>query len=111
MAKSVPMVARTIGQNELMRESVIERKLVDAIKKRGGMCMKFISPGLNGVPDRIVLLPSGVMVFVETKATGKKMRPIQKRRKRQFENLGFEVYCIDEIKQIDEMLKEIGGDV
>lgn len=93
-----------------MEEKYIERKLVDAIKKRGGMCPKFISPGLNGVPDRIVLLPHGVMVFVETKSTGKKMRPIQKRRKMQFERLGFKVYCIDDIKQIDEMLKEIGGD-
>ena len=90
-----------------MTEEYIEQKLVKAVKKRGGMALKFVSPGLDGVPDRIVLLPMGRMAFVELKAPDKKMRPLQVRRKRQLEALGFLVYCIDRVEQIGGMLDEI----
>jgi hypothetical protein len=88
-------------------EKYIEQKLVKAVKKRGGMALKFVSPGLDGVPDRIVLLPMGRMAFVELKAQGKKMRPLQVRRKRQLEGLGFLVYCVDRVEEIGGMLDEI----
>ena len=90
-----------------MTEKIIEQKLVRAVKKGGGMALKFVSPGLDGVPDRIVLLPMGRIAFVELKALGKKMRPLQVRRKRQLEGLGFLVYCIDRVEQIGEVLDEI----
>lgn len=93
-----------------MTEKYIEQKLVRAVKERGGIAPKFVSPGLDGVPDRIVLLPMARMAFVELKAPGNKMRPLQVRRKRQLEALGFLVYCIDGIEQIEEVLKEMGGD-
>lgn len=93
-----------------MRERFIEKKLVDAVKKMGGLAPKFVSPGLDGMPDRIVLFPMGRIAFVELKAPGEKMRPLQVRRKRQLEGLGFSVYCIDGVDQIDGVLKEIGGD-
>ena len=48
-----------------MKEKYIEQKLVTAIKKLGGICPKFTSPGLDGVPDRLVLLPGGKMAFIE----------------------------------------------
>lgn len=48
-----------------MRESVVEKKFVTEVKKRGGLAVKFVSPGLNGVPDRLVLFPGGRMAFVE----------------------------------------------
>ena len=83
-----------------MNEKIIERKLRETVKKSGGICPKFVSPGLDGVPDRLVLLPMGRIAFVELKAPGKKMRPIQIRRKKQLESLGFLVYCIDNIEQI-----------
>ena len=83
-----------------MNEKIIERKLRETVKKLGGICPKFVSPGLDGVPDRLVLLPMGRIAFVELKAPGKKMRPIQLRRKKQLESLGFLVYCIDNIEQI-----------
>jgi hypothetical protein len=88
-------------------EKYIEQKLVKEVKKRGGMALKFVSPGLDGVPDRIVLLPMGRMAFVELKAQGKKMRPLQVRRKRQLEGLGFLVYCVDRVEEIGGMLDEI----
>jgi hypothetical protein len=93
-----------------MQEKYIEQKLITAVKNMGGIAPKFVSPGFNGMPDRIVLLPMGRIAFVELKAPGKKMRPLQVRRKRQLEELGFLVYCIDGVEQIDEVLKEMGGD-
>ena len=85
-----------------MKEKYIEKKFVEAVRNLGGLAPKFVSPGVNGVPDRIVLLPNGHMAFVELKAPGQMMRPIQLRRKRQLESLGYKVYCID-------ALSEIGG--
>lgn len=90
-----------------MTEKYIEQKLVKAVKELGGIAPKFVSPGLDGVPDRIVLLPMGRMAFVECKATGKKMRPLQIRRKKQLEALGFSVYCLDSVEQIGGILDEI----
>lgn len=94
-----------------MNENYIEQKLVEAVKKAGGLAPKFVSPGLNGVPDRIVLLPDGHIAFVETKAPGKMMRPLQLRRKKQLERLGFRVYCIDEVSQIGGVIDEIKNQV
>ena len=54
-----------------MRESAIEKALVKEAKSRGGMAVKFVSPGFDGVPDRLVLLPGGKCAFVELKASGK----------------------------------------
>jgi len=93
-----------------MQEKYIEKKLVVAVKNMGGIAPKFVSPGFNGMPDRIVLLPMGRIAFVELKAPGKMMRPLQVRRKRQLEALGFLVYCIDGVEQIDEVLRQMGGD-
>lgn len=93
-----------------MREKVVERKLVEKVKAMGGLALKFVSPGFNGVPDRIILLKNGRIAFAEIKAPGEKMRPLQVRRKTQLEGLGFSVYCVDGIEQIDGILKEIGGD-
>ena len=90
-----------------MREKVIERQLAMAVKKIGGMAVKFVSPGLDGVPDRIVLLPNKKMAFVELKAPGKKLRPLQEKRRRQLEALGFPVYMIDGAEQIGGVLDEI----
>ena len=55
-----------------MREKTIEQKLTLMVKKQGGVCLKFVSLGFNGIPDRIVLLPDGRMGFIEVKARGKK---------------------------------------
>ena len=88
-------------------ERDIEQKLVKAVKARGGLAPKFVSPGFDGVTDRIVLLPRGRIAFMELKAKGRKMRPLQVRRKRQLESLGFSVYCIDSPDQIGGILDEI----
>lgn len=90
-----------------MRESEIEKRLRNAVKMRDGLALKFVSPNFNGVPDRLLLLPEGKAAFAELKATGRKMRSLQIKRKRQLEALGFLVYCIDGIEQIGGVLDEI----
>ena len=90
-----------------MREKTIEAKLVKAVRNMCGLAPKFISPGLDGVPDRLVLLPGGRLAFIELKAPGKELRPLQVRRKRQLEALGFLVYCIDRPEQIGGIIHEI----
>jgi len=90
-----------------MREKIIEKELVRAVKDKGGIAPKFTSPGFDGMPDRLVLLPSGRMAFVELKAPGKKPRALQMARHRLLRRLGFKVYVIDEINQIDSVLEEI----
>jgi len=90
-----------------MLESEIEKTLIIEAKKHGGVALKFVSPGMIGVPDRIVLMKNGKMAFVELKAPGKKLRLIQEKRKLQLENLGFKVYVIDNIEVIGAVIYEI----
>jgi hypothetical protein len=90
-----------------MNEKLIERKLKDMVRQSGGLALKFTSPGFDGVPDRLILMPDGKAYFAELKTTGKKLRPLQLRRKRQFEALGFPVFIIDRPDQIGGVLDEI----
>lgn len=92
-----------------LSEKQIEKKFVDAVRGIGGIALKFVSPGLAGVPDRLVLI-RGRAYFAEMKAPGEKMRPLQMRRKKQLELLGFRVFCIDSSEKINEVIREIGGD-
>ena len=72
-----------------MREKEIEKKLTQMVKKAGGICPKLVSPGFDGMPDRMVLLPNGRIGFVEVKALGEKPRPLQLSRHRLLRRLGF----------------------
>lgn len=92
-----------------MRERQIEQQLVAAVRKRHGLCPKWVSPGLDGVPDRIILLPGGRVAFAELKAPGKTLRAQQRYRKAQLERLGFKVYVIDSKEQIGGVLDEISA--
>lgn len=88
-------------------EKQIEQALVRAVKNVGGIAPKFVSPGFDGMPDRIVLLPHGLFAFVELKAPGKKPRPLQLSRHKLLRSLGFRVYVLDSIEQIGVILDEI----
>ena len=90
-----------------MREKVIERKLTLMVKKQGGICPKFVSPGFDGMPDRIVLLPGSHKAFVEVKAPGQKPRALQVSRHALLRRLGFRVYILDSEEQIGGILDEI----
>ena len=90
-----------------MREKTIEQKLALAVRALEGIPVKIMTCNFNGMPDRLVLLPGGRLAFVEVKAPGKTLRPLQVRRKRQLEALGFRVYVIDRPEQIGGVLDEI----
>ena len=90
-----------------MREKTIEHKLTIAAKNMGGIALKFVSPGFDGMPDRIVLLPGGHMGFVEVKSMGCKPRPLQLARHWLLRGLGFKVYLLDNEQQIGWILDEI----
>lgn len=96
-----------------MREKTIEQKLVGAVKAMGGIAPKFTSPGFDGMPDRLVLLPQGKIAFVEVKRHGEKpasparVRPLQKARHGLLRRLGFKVYVLDDGEKIGGILNEI----
>ena len=90
-----------------MREKSIEHKLTLMVKRRGGIRPKFVSPGFDGMPDRIVLLPGCHFAFVEVKSPGESPRPLQLSRHRLLQRLGFKVYVLDDPEQIGGILDEI----
>lgn len=90
-----------------LQEKFIERELVSRLKKVGVESIKFEVLGKRGMPDRIILIPGGRVVFAEVKSPGEKLRPLQEKRKRELENLGFKVYVIDSKSEIDELVKQI----
>lgn len=93
-----------------MREKKIEQKLVTAVKKHGGICPKFVSPGFDGMPDRLLLLPHGRFAFVEVKAPNQKPRPLQLSRHRLLRRLGFQVYVLDALEDIYKIILEVKND-
>ena len=90
-----------------MREKVIEKKLIQAVHRCGGLALKFVSPGFDGVPDRLLLFTVGKAAFVEVKAPGEKPRPLQVHRMEQLRRMGFPVYVIDGVEQIGGIIDEI----
>ncbi|MCH4013832.1 MAG: VRR-NUC domain-containing protein [Solobacterium sp.] len=90
-----------------MSEKEVEQQLVAAVKAEGGWCPKFISPGTNGMPDRIVLMPGGRIAFVEVKAPGQKPRKLQIRRHVRLRHLGFLVFVLDDPAEIPGILAAI----
>ena len=91
----------------IMLEKRIEQRLRDEVKRRGGLALKFVSPGFAGVPDRLVLMPDGNVGFVEIKAPGEVPRPIQLSRHKLLRQLGFKVYVLDNIENITHIIDEI----
>ena len=90
-----------------MRESTIEKRLKRGIEALGGRCDKFTSPGTRGVPDRLITLPGGRIIFVETKAPKKVPNPLQAKDHERRRKLGCDVRVIDTVEKADEFLKEI----
>ncbi|QJC22021.1 VRR-NUC domain-containing protein [Arcanobacterium buesumense] len=90
-----------------MNEKHIEKHFKRLIEKHGGLCLKFVSPGTQGVPDRIIITPTGHITFAELKAPGKKPRPAQANMIRKLEKLGATVHIIDSITKAEETAHEI----
>jgi hypothetical protein len=91
---------RILEGRQTLREYVVENEFVKAVKAAGGVAYKLTSQTANGLPDRLVLFPVAKTIFVELKAPGKMMRPLQRKRRYQLMKLGFPVLCIDRLPQI-----------
>lgn len=90
-----------------MKEKVVEQKLIEAVKARGGICPKWVSPSFAGVPDRLVFLPDGKFGMVEVKRPKGKPRVLQLSRHKLLKKLGFTVYVLDGLEQIGGVLDAI----
>jgi len=91
-------------------EKDIEKKFTKAIRHVDGIALKLVSPSFNGIPDRLVLMPKGKIGFVEIKDKGKKPRALQISRHNMLRQLGFKVFVLDDVDDIEKIIKEIGGD-
>ena len=92
-----------------MLEKTIERRFVTALRERGASAWKFVSPGRQGVPDRIVLMPGGKVAFVELKTETGKLSPVQKVVQEQLRALGFDVYTVYGAHQAMELAHTLMG--
>lgn len=90
----------------MAEESRIEKKLVKSVKEKGGLALKFVSPGNDGYPDRLVLIAYGNISFVEVKAPGEKPRKLQIARHKKLIKLGFKVFVLDDEKQIPQIIED-----
>lgn len=93
-----------------MKESAIERHLVEGVKKMGGMCVKFVSPGTPGVPDRIIITATGRIIFVELKTETGRLAKIQRYTIEQMQKRGADVRVVKGLDEVKQLLAEIGGD-
>ena len=92
-----------------MEEQKIELYLKKQVDLLGGKAYKFISPGARGMPDRIVIIPKGQIFFIELKAKGKELRPLQKVICKQLKKLGCDVRTMDSKEKVDKFIREIRG--
>ena len=90
-----------------MLEREVEKKLVDGVRRMGGRAYKFVSPGNDGVPDRIVVLPDTAPMFVELKTESGKLSSLQKVQITRLEKLGQYVRVLYGAKDVENFLEEM----
>ena len=88
-----------------MREKEVEAYLVKRVKDLGGKAYKWVSQGNDGVPDRIVIMPGGTVIFVELKAPGGKLRPLQEAKHTELRKLKQTVFVLDDKNKVDAFIK------
>jgi hypothetical protein len=89
------------------REKQIEKYLRLRVEERGGVCMKFVSPGQDGVPDRIVVMPGGRVYFVELKTETGKLSRIQKYQLKRLTDLDQICSVVYGKEGVNEFLKDL----
>ena len=93
-----------------MKEKILERKLVEAVKALGGIAPKFVSPKYYGMPDRLVRISVGRLAIVEVKSDGERPRPLQEARHGMLRRLGFKVFVLERPEQIKQILEDIANE-
>lgn len=88
-------------------EKDLELRLRIEINRRGGLALKHTAQYHRGIPDRIVLLPNGVTVFVELKTTGKKPTALQLHAMKRLMDLGFPCFVVDSTESLEKVLNYI----
>lgn len=91
-----------------MREKDIEKILVDGVKGIGGRAYKWVSPGNNGVPDRIVFLPGGRIIFVELKTDTGTLSSLQRVQIKRLRELGQTVEVVKGIRGVIQFFEDYG---
>ncbi|CAK0780962.1 VRR-NUC domain-containing protein [Gammaproteobacteria bacterium] len=91
---------------EPKRESLVERHLVDRVRRLGGKAYKWVSPANRGVPDRLVILPGNRAFCVECKAPGRRLTPLQENQVAQLKLLGVEVFVAASREDVNRILRE-----
>lgn len=92
-----------------MRESELEKRFSDMVGRAGGKAYKFVSPGNDGVPDRLVILPGGRTGFVELKRKGGKPRKLQQFRMAELERLGCLTAVVDDPESAARAIRAIAA--
>lgn len=99
---------RYLGASKLMdSEKLIEKKLAHEVKKLGGWSIKLVATHITGLPDRLCLLPGGVLFFAELKSTGKKPTKIQLAVHAKLKALGFNIEVIDNLNQLKQLIESL----
>lgn len=91
----------------MILEKTIEAYLRNQVKKRGGIAFKFVSPGYNGVPDRLIVMPGGSMYFVEVKNERGRLSPLQVQCHKMLEALGVPVFVVWSKEDVDALMEVI----
>lgn len=90
-------------------EKSIEQYLVKRVKSIGGKAYKFVSPGNAGAPDRIVIFPTGRIVFTELKCETGKLSKLQKKQIKDLKNLKQTARVVYSKEDVDRLISEFGG--
>lgn len=88
-------------------EKVFERTLSKYVNDKGGIAIKMLSQFVNGLPDRLYLIPGGHALFVEFKSTGKKPTKIQEHIIDRIRKVGFAVLVVDSPETWREAVSEV----
>lgn len=90
-----------------MNEKLIERKLREKVKSKGGIALKLYSAYHTGLPDRLVLMPGGKARFAEIKTTGKKPTALQVKAIKELQEMGFDAEVIDNQEKLEHFINTL----
>lgn len=94
-------------EKSIRREANVERSFCSRLRKAGCLVYKFVSPGNDGVPDRIVVTPGGRVIFVELKTERGKLAPIQEFQIGRLERHGQDVRVLYGTSDVDQFVANV----